>query len=229
MLLADCGGPYDLTAEHTISCYEDQPTSGAELAIMAFLTSEPWRYAGRRLLHVGVGNCSFPLAFCPTVAEYVGITISLPEIVSFERKLANIKNARAFLLSKYDPRSYSLLEGEFDVVVDTLLMSVACCEKHFQQMMTFFAAKLKTGGMLITTQTGVEWGWKGNTKRAYVPGAQLDPAIGQYRILTRDGLRSIGERLGLGFAAVRVAGSPDNPADDDVLILTKHGAAPAQN
>ena len=54
MLLADCGGPRDLTPEHTISSYEGQPTSEAELAIVIFLKSEPWRYAGKRLLHVGV-------------------------------------------------------------------------------------------------------------------------------------------------------------------------------
>lgn len=223
MLLSDCGGPHDLTPEHTISSYEGQPTSEAELAIVIFLKSEPWRYVGKRFLHVGVGNCSLPVDFAPSLKQYVGITISVPEIALFEQKLAGFGNANVFLLNKYDPRFYALLDGEFDIIVDTLLKSVACCEKHFEQMMEFFALKLTAGGTLITTETGVEWGWKGNTKRAYIPGAQLDPSVGRFRILTRDGLRRIGERFGLSLASVRIAASQiGSTADDDVLILTKH-------
>ena len=221
MLLADCGGPYDLTPEHTISCYETQPTSEAELAIMIFLKSEPRRYAGTRLLHVGVGNCSFALEFGASLKEYVGITISLPEMELFEQKLSHFENVKAFLLNKYDPRSYGLLDGQFDIIVDTLLKSVACCDKHFDQMMMFFASKLPIGGMLITTETGLQWGWKGNTKRAYIPGAQLDPSVGKFRVLMRDGLKRIGEPLGLRLTAVTIPGSLIGGADDDVLILTK--------
>jgi hypothetical protein len=170
-----------------------------------------------------VGNCSLPIEFVPDLKRYAGITISLPEIALFEKRLAGFKNAEAFLLNKYDSRLYALLHGEFDIIVDTLLKSVACCEKHFEQMMEFFALKLAIGGTLITTETGVEWGWKGNTKRAYIPGAQLDPSIGRFRVLTRDGLRRIGERLGLSLTAVRIAASQiGSTADDDVLILTKH-------
>ena len=109
----DCGGPFDLTPAHTISSYESQPTSGAEVAIIAFLKSEPQRYLGKRLLYVGVGNSSLPTEFVADLAQYTGITISLPEIALFEQKFAGAENAKAVLLNKYDPRMYVKLRGEF--------------------------------------------------------------------------------------------------------------------
>jgi len=125
-------------------------------------------------------------------------------------------------MNKYDPRMYGRIPGDYDIIVDTLLKSVACCEKHFEQMMEFFASRLVTGGMLITTESGVQWGWKGNTKRAYTPGAQLDPSIGAFRVLGRDGLGGLGERLGLTLSSAAVPNSRvDNSRDDAILILTK--------
>jgi hypothetical protein len=222
-LLADCGGPFDLTPDHTITSFESQPTSEAELAIMAFLKAEPRRYVGKRLLHVGVGNGSLPAEFAADLAQYVGITISLPEIELFEKKFAGVENAEAMLLNKYDPRAYARIQSEFDIIVDPLLKSVTCCEKHFGQMMEFFASKLKRHGMLLTTESGVQWGWKGNTKRAYTPGAQLDPSIGTFRVLGRDNLRRLGERLGLTMSVVNVPNSnADTATDDSILILTKN-------
>jgi hypothetical protein len=160
VFLADCGGPFDLTSDHTISSFESQPTSDAELAIIAFLKSEPQRHVGKRLLHVGVGNSFLPTELAADLAQYVGITISLPEIALFEKIFSGATNAKTLLLNKYDPRTYEKLNGKFDVIVDTLLKSYACCEKHFVQMMEFFASSLTSGGVLITTETGVQWGWK---------------------------------------------------------------------
>lgn len=216
---ADCGGPFDLTPAHTISSYECQPTSGAEAAIMAFLKSEPRRYLNKRLLHVGVGNSSLPLEFAAYLSEYVGITISLPEIANFDRKLTGVRRAKALLLNKYDPRMYRGLPGKFEIIVDTLLKSFACCEKHFEQMMEFFVSKLTRDGILLTTKTGVLWGWKGNTKLAYTPGAQTDPEIGRFRVLGLDNLSRLCERLGLTMRSEEVPIQP--PMDDCIIILTR--------
>jgi hypothetical protein len=221
-LLADCGGPFDLTPDHTITSFEAQPTSGAEAAIIAYLRSDPQRYMGKRLLHVGVGNSSLPVEFAGDLAEYFGITISLPEVELFEQECAGVENARALLMNKYDPRAFASIPGQFDLIVDTLLKSCACCEKHFEQMMEFFAAKLTSRGTLITTESGVQWGWKGNTKRAYTPGAQLDPSIGMFRVLGRENLGRLGERLGLTLSAVDVPNvNVQTATEDSILILTK--------
>jgi hypothetical protein len=221
--LDDCGGPFDLTPDHTITSWEALPTSPAETAVMKFLKSEPQRYVGKRLLHVGVGNSSVPSEFAPELAEYVGITISLPEIALFERKFAGAQNAKVLLLNKYDPRMYPKLHGEFDIIVDTLLKSFACCEKHFMQMMEFFVSILRSGGMLLTTRAGTLRGWRGNTQVAHTPGAQVDPSIGEFRVLGLENLRCLCERLGLTMNSVKVSNSQDDPASEDcVLILTKN-------
>ena len=221
-LHSDCGGPYELQEEHTGSNYEAQPTSGADLAVMAFLRARPEFYTGKRLLHVGVGNSEFPIGFVQGLAAYVGLTISIPELSQFDDRLAGQPNATALLMNKYDPGAYGRLSGEFDIIVDTLLKSMACCEKHFHGMMEFFAAKLSHGGALLTTETGVLWGWHGNTHRGYTPGAQKAPDIARYRVLGIDGLQMFADRLGLSVSSAEVAvPGADPPTTDRVLILTK--------
>jgi hypothetical protein len=223
LFFSDCGGPFDLTPDHTITSWELLPTSPAETAVMAFLKSEPQRYLGKRLLHVGIGNSSLPTEFAADLAQYIGITISLPEIALFEKKFAGVENAKALLLNKYDPRMYTRLHGEFDIIIDTLLKSFACCEKHFGQMMDFFASILKSGGTLLTTEAGTLRGWKGNTKVAYTPGAQVDPSIGDFRVLRPDDLRCLCDRLGLTMNSVRISNSQgDSATEDRVLILKKN-------
>jgi len=133
-----------------------------------------------------------------------------------------MENTFAIILNKYDPRMYIKIDGDFDIIVDTLLKSYACCEKHFASMMEFFASRLRSGGTLITTKSGVEWGWRGNTSRAYTPGAQVDPAIAKFRVLGADGLERLGKHLGLIMDSAKVANSQVDPAvDDRILILTK--------
>jgi hypothetical protein len=219
VFFSDCGGPFDLTPDHTITSWESLPTSPAEASIMAFLKSEPQRYVEKRLLHVGIGNGCLPSEFAADLAEYIGITISLPEIALFDKKFAGAENAKVLLLNKYDPRMYTRLDGEFDIIVDTVLKSFACCEKHFWQMMEFFASKLKRGGALLTTENGVLWGWKGNTKVAHTPGAQLAPAIGKFRVLGLDNLGNLCEGLGLSMDSVDVP--VKLTTSDRIIILTK--------
>jgi len=71
-LLEDCGGPFDLTPDHTISSFESQPTSWAD---------ERGRGGDHGVLAVG-------FEFAADLAEYVGITISLPELELFEQECA---------------------------------------------------------------------------------------------------------------------------------------------
>jgi hypothetical protein len=194
---ADCGGPYDLTPETTLSCWEAEPTSGADLAVLAYLQSRRGRYAGKRLLHVGVGNCSAPLALTPWLGEYVGLTISQPELALFNERCGHLDNASALLMNKYDDRSYGALDGCFDVVFDTLLKSYACCDKHFQAMMEFFVSRLCDGGVIVTSERGVLFGAQPRETLAFTPGAARDPAFREMRVLGMDGLATLCERLGL--------------------------------
>jgi hypothetical protein len=218
--LLDCGGPFDLKDENTISCWENEPTSGAETAIINFLKSQPQKYLGKRLLHIGTGNGDLAGQLGPGLSEYVGLTISLPEVEHFNRLFGGSNNLSVMLLNKYDPRAYGCVPGQFDLIVDTLLKSSACCERHFQEMMEFFSAKLLSGGEIITTQSGVEFGWRGNVKRAFTPGAQLDPSIAKFRTVGIEGLKALGKLHDLSFITAdsfyRQA-SEDIP--DTILIL----------
>jgi hypothetical protein len=218
-LSADCGGPYDLKPEHTITCWEDQPTSPAESAIIEYLVANPAFVQGKRLLHVGIGNSALPLAFEHLLAAYVGITISVPEMDRFKRVLGGRENMVGLLINKYDQREYPRIKGKFDLIVDTLLKSVACCEKHFDEMMRFFAERLTPGGKIATTENGVHFGWPGNTVRAYTPGAQVNPALASARVLGRSQLEAIGRKYGLG---VRDEGARRVGENSDIILtLTK--------
>jgi hypothetical protein len=219
-LLADCGGPDEIRDEHTTTCWEDEPTSPAETAIIRYLAARLQLLAGSRLLHVGVGNSALPLAFGGLLAEYVGLTISRPEIDRFEELVGRGSNATTLFANKYDVSMLAQIDGDFDLIIDTLLKSMTCCEKHFLEMMVFFARRLRPGGMLLTTRNGVCFGWPGNTKMAHTPGAQTDPAIAQFRVLGVEQLEILGATLGLSFEAVNAApGQAAGP--DQVLILKK--------
>lgn len=186
---------------------------------MEYLLGNPALVQGRRLLHVGIGNSALPLALIDLLAAYVGITISVPEVDRFNRLLGRRENTVGLLINKYDPREYPRLEGKFDIIVDTLLKSVACCEKHFETMMRFFAERLTPGGKIITTENGVLFGWPGNTARAYTPGAELNPELGSARVLGRSQLEATGRKYGLTMSDE--GARPAGEKSDIILTLTK--------
>jgi hypothetical protein len=218
---ADCGGPFALTAAHTVSSWEAKPTTEAETAVIAFLQQRPQLYAGKRLLHVGVGNCSLPAALADDLAAYVGLTISLPEQRLFEEKFAATEHTRLLLANKYDPRDYSMIEGLFDLIIDVNLKSFACCEKHFGQLMALYTERLKSGATLITAESGVLFGWAGNTNVAHTPGAQLDPSLAWDRALGLDGLERLSRSFGLHLTCVVPAAISYAPAAMEKLWLLR--------
>ncbi len=215
-LYADCGGPYDLTPEHSITCWEAQPLSPAETTLLHYLLSNPALVSGKRLFHIGIGNSQLAAGLQSLVHEYVGITISQPELDLFHRNLSSDPRMAGLLMNKYDHRQYPLITGRFDIILDTLLKSVTCCEKHFDEMMEFFVSKLAPGGMILSTKNGINFGWTGTTERAFTPGSQSDPAVRESRVLGEAGLQALAERLGLD-----VKWGPTGATGDVVLTLAK--------
>jgi hypothetical protein len=218
-LISDCGGPYDLTSEHTITCWEDMPTSPAESAIISYLVENTDLVAGKRLLHVGIGNSELPRALIDFLSSYVGITISAPEVDRFKRMFDARSNMVGLLINKYDQRDYPKIDGKFDLIVDTLLKSVACCEKHFDEMMRFFAGRLTPCGKIVTTENGVQFGWTGDRSRAYTPGAQIDPAVASARVLGRSQLEDVCRKYGLLTSVEETRRVGDR--SDTILTLTR--------
>jgi hypothetical protein len=215
-LYTDCGGPYDLQPEHTISCWEAEPLSPAEATLFDYLLANPSVVSGKRLFHIGIGNSQLPVGVRGLVQEYVGITISQPELDLFNRTFADDPRMTGLLMNKYDHRQFPLIAGQFDIILDTLLKSMTCCEKHFIEMMEFFVGRLVPGGIILSTRNGINFGWPGNTARAFTPGSQTDPAVRESRVLGEPGLRELAGRLGL-----EVKWGPTGATGDVVLTLRK--------
>jgi len=221
---SDCGGPFDLTPKHTISSWETMPTTLAEVAVIAYLRENRNRYAGATLLHVGIGNSALFDALADNLSKYIGITISLPEVERFNRKVGGSNIDRVILGNKYDCRVYSQISELLDIIVDVNLKSFACCEKHFQHLITFYADRLRIGGAILTTDSGVRFGWAGNTNVAYTPGANLNPAAAQRRILGSEGLQQIARIEIRDVKHWHGSCSVDEPAhtsNETLWILTK--------
>jgi len=200
----DCGGPYDLTSSHTISCWEARPTTCDEEAVITYLVASPGRYYNKTLLHIGIGNGSLFASTGANLDAYTGITISCPELESFKDRFADKKNARAILANKHDERLFDLIGYSFDIIVDVNLKSFACCEKHFRSTMRYFGNCLTRGGMLITAERGLNFGWAGNIAVAHTPGADTNPAASVNRILGPDGFVRLGADLDLAVETVSV-------------------------
>lgn len=215
-LLADCGGPFDLEPEHAITCWEAEPLSPAEATLLGYMLARSDWLRGKRVFHVGIGNSELPQALNGIVSAYVGITISQPELDSFQDKLGDTVGMTGLLLNKHDARAFAQVHGEFGVIVDTLLKATTCCEKHFDETMKFFVSKLAPGGVILTTRNGINFGWTGTRMRAYTPGSQSDPAVRRSRILGEDGLAKLAATLGL-----EIERGPIGATGDEVLLLRK--------
>src|SRR5260370_22760596 len=85
--------------------------------------------AGRRILHVGVGNSQFAKRFGPRVRLIDGLTVS-----EAEKALADslhLANYSVFLLNKYRREFLQRIEQRFEYVIEHNLASFACCKYHF--------------------------------------------------------------------------------------------------
>ena len=180
---ADCGGPYDLTLQHSVSSWESKSTTCAEQAVIRYLTQGPTHYRDKSLLHVGIGNGELFAATGAALRAFTGITISRPELEHFRQRFPAAQNARTILANKYDERSLRSIGGDFDIIVDVNLKSFACCEKHFQVTMAYLARSMAPGARLLTAQSGLDFGWAGNTAVAYTLGADPQPEMSSHRVL----------------------------------------------
>lgn len=190
-----------------MSSWESQPTTGAEEAVIGYLAGTPALYQDKTLLHIGIGNGSVFAALGAGLRAYTGITISRPELEFFAKRFADRENARAVLANKHDDRIFASWGDNFDIIVDVNLKSFACCEKHYRATMLYYANSLSQGGFVITAQTGLDFGWYGNTAVAYTPGADTDPGMGRRRILGTDGLMKLGADLDLAVESISVPSS----------------------
>ena len=206
--LSHCGGPYDLTEANLATGYNAYPGTLAEQAMIAFLGANPDLVAGKRILHVGLGNSSIFRAYGHRFAAFTGLTVGLPEKLYFEATFGCPANVEIHLANKHDPRNYAKIQGPFDLIIDVNLKSFACCEVHFHDMLMFYVARLNHGGVVLTAASGLAFGWPGNTPQACTPGAAADSASQAWRILGEDGLKDLAEQYGLSVESHELRGIP---------------------
>ena len=111
--------------------------------------------AGKRLLHVGVGNSGLALRFHGRCQAIDGLTVA-------ERELTRgiglgLPNYRVHLLNKYSRDFLTTLQPGYDVIVDNNLASYVCCAFHYARMLDHYRWALAPGGEILTDQRGMGW------------------------------------------------------------------------
>ncbi len=215
----DCSGPFDLSFAHSVSNWESKVTTCAEQAVIRYLAESPALYWGKRLLHVGIGNGALFASIGAELRSFTGITISRPELECFRQRYGKLETARTLLVNKHDDRLFHSIGDHFDVIVDVNLKSFACCEKHFQKTMVYFANSLSLGGILITAQSGIDFGWAGNTAVAYTPGADTNPLMCRHRVLGARGLGRLASELDLTVDSIPM--KPTATCDAETLWILR--------
>jgi len=129
-----------------------EDSTSDQIRIESYLNSVNLK--GNTLLQVGVGNSSLGRKFSDRLQIIDGITI-----VNEEKKYADsfsISNYHVKVINKYSQELLSL-KYKYDIIVDNVLSSYACCIFHFLKMLENYIKLLKTGGLIITDKEGLEY------------------------------------------------------------------------
>jgi hypothetical protein len=135
--------------------YSRREPTPDQVEIEQFLEGQP--LAGKRLLHVGIGNSSFARRFAGRCRMVEGLTVSAAERADALGLIREIPNYRTRLLNKYEVRLAAAFDEPFDLIVDNNLASYACCKHHFYLMLESYALLLRQGGELYTHALGMAW------------------------------------------------------------------------
>ncbi len=182
------------------------PTTSGEEAIIQHYKRNFENISGRSIFHIGIGNGSFYRMFAPYKVHYTGLTISKPEIEAFNRRIPG-HAANLVFGNKHDARVMQAAVGQtkFDIIADINLKSFACCQAHFDDYIEILIGALNPGGVIVTSERGSNFGWPGNIRKAYTPGASTDPKAATFRVLGLDGLKAIADRYFLDLHNVIVS------------------------
>lgn len=178
--------------------WTERDTSVDQVRVEAWLDRFP--LAGKRILHVGIGNSSLARKFAPRAKEVVGVSIDPPELAR-ARELG-LANYRAVERNKYADLGADLA-GPFDFIVDNNITSACCCLMHLLALLQAYGERLAPGGQLLTDREGLGW----------IPHA---PGLNPRWRFSADDLAAIGE----------LAGLVTEPIGQHLVVLS-HGARAA--
>jgi len=111
--------------------------------------------AGKRLLHVGVGDSGLALRFHKRCQSIDGLTIAERELMHGTG--LGLPNYRIHLLNKYGRDFLTALQPGYDLIIDNNLASFVCCAFHYARMMDHYRWALARHGEILTDQRGMGW------------------------------------------------------------------------
>jgi hypothetical protein len=111
--------------------------------------------AGRRLLHVGVGNSSLAVRFHARCLAIDGVTLAEAELS--RAQALRLDRYRVWRANKYGSDFSRLLEPGYDYIIDNNPASFACCRFHFARMLDHYRWALRGGGRILTDRQGLDW------------------------------------------------------------------------
>lgn len=120
--------------------------------------------AGKNILHVGVGNSKLAQRFSPKVDWIDGLTVSIEE--KNHGQTLRLSNYQVFLMNKYSDAILDL-KNRYDIISDNNLAGFACCEFHYERMLTHYLTLLRPQGLILTDKRGMEWSRPGGGKLGY--------------------------------------------------------------
>jgi len=132
--------------------WSDKATTSDQARMERYIDRYDLRHA--RILHIGIGNSGLAKRFHGRVGEIVGTTIDEPEMAV----------ARALSLPNYSYVTHNKFSGQndavngtFDFILDNNPTSPCCCIRHLAVLFEFYAAKLASGGQIVTDRQGLAW------------------------------------------------------------------------
>src|SRR5215472_10918804 len=149
----DCGREQpDVSPNDEAIDWTRQETTRDQVHIETIL--DPMPLTGARLLHVGVGNSKLAHRFANRVRSIDGLTVHRNEKIYAEA--LGITNYTVHVLNKHSREARSALAHTYDFIIDNNLASFACCKKHFRVVLENYIAVLRSQGLILTCQIGMD-------------------------------------------------------------------------
>jgi len=140
--------------------YAHVPATPDLMAMLNFVTARPRLPVGNVLV-VGIGNSKVASVFFQNGSSRVdGITISPAEkqyAVDNYPEALKLGRYRVILGNKYNPRLWSSLRSNYDLILDNNLASFAYCPSFYRGMIKSFISRLAPDGRLLTADPGMSW------------------------------------------------------------------------
>ena len=155
----DCGSQANpgITDTEEWRDWTARKTTPDQLRIEDYLSG--FDLAGKRILHVGVGNSGLAERFAGRAEEIFGTTV-----VDAEADHGNglaLCNYRVIVHNKYSGAGAAVPSG-FHFIVDNNPTTFCCCVRHLAAVLDFYRSHLAKGGQVLSDRAGLAWATDAN-------------------------------------------------------------------